>query len=383
MKIKPFGVEEWMNKYEMEAVYNIAETCVDSLTVEELLELSGEKDKILKDITGMRVTYGNIHGHPQLKELISSLYASVKPENILTSTGGISANFLALFTLVEPGYKVVSVAPTYQQLYSLPEAFGACVKLLKLQPENDFLPDMEELERLCRDGVDLIILNNPNNPTGALMDRALMESIAELARQKDAWILCDEAYRGLEHKEEDKVPSMADIYEKAVVTGSMSKVFSLAGLRLGWVAGPSDFIRECALRRDYTTISCGQIDEALALVALKNKEKILVRNLSIVRESVEIVDSWVKSEERIKWVKPKAGTTGFLFYDYAKPSEEFCIDLFRTNGTFLVPGKCFDRENWLRIGYAYGKETLKKGLEGLSSYLRKLEEANVGRVTLL
>ncbi|MCD6182967.1 MAG: aminotransferase [Thermovirga sp.] len=381
MKIKPFGVEEWMNKYEMEAVYNIAETCVDSLTVNELLELSGKKEEVLEEITKMRVTYGNIHGHPHLRELIATLYSSVKPENVLTTTGGISANFLALFTIVEPGDKVISVAPTYQQLYSLPEALGAEVSLLQLRPENNFLPNLEELKELSKDGVDLIILNNPNNPTGALMDKGFLEKIAEIARQKGAWVLCDEAYRGLEHKEEDKTPSMVDVYEKAVATGSMSKVFSLAGLRLGWLTGPSEFIRECALRRDYTTISCGQIDEALALVALENKDKILARNLSIVRESVEIVDNWVKSEERISWVKPKAGTTGFLHYDYAKPSEEFCIELFRTNGTFLVPGKCFDRENWLRIGYAYGKETLRKGLKGLSSYLRKLEKEGVGRVS--
>jgi len=378
MDIKPFAVEEWMNAYETEAVHNIAETCVDSLTVEELLELSGEKDKILDEILGTRLTYGFIPGNPRLRELLAGLYRKATSEDILVTSGGISANFLALYTLVKPGDKVICVAPTYQQLYSVPESFGAEVRLLELRPEKGFLPDVGELEDLAKDGVDVIILNNPNNPTGALMDEQRLEEIIGIARTKGAWVLCDEAYRGLEHDSETAVLSVTDLYEKGVATGSMSKVFSLAGLRLGWVTGPKDFIADCFRHRDYTTISCGSIDEILAVSALKNKEKILERNRAIVKESLAILDEWVKSEKRVDWVKPRAGTTAFLSYDYDVLSEEFCIGLFRTNGTFLVPGKCFDREYWLRIGYAYGKETLVEGLEGLSAYLRKLEGQGVG-----
>ncbi|MFP4482303.1 MAG: aminotransferase [Thermovirgaceae bacterium] len=379
MDIKTFAVEEWMNTHEMEAVHNIAETCVDSLTVEELLELSGEKEKILEKILATRLTYGFIPGTPRLRELLTELYGNAKPENILVTSGGISANFLALYTLVRPGDRVVCVAPTYQQLYSVPESFGADVKLLPLRPEKGFLPDPKELERLASNGLDLVVLNNPNNPTGALMDEKHLKEIVGIAKKKGAWILCDEAYRGLEHDPEDSVPSVVDLYEKAVATGSMSKVFSLAGLRLGWVSGPEEFITDCFHHRDYTTISCGRIDEVLAVTALEKRKKLLERNRKIVTESVAIVDEWVKREERVDWVKPRAGTTAFLSYDYDIPSEEFCIGLFRMNGTFLVPGKCFDREYWLRIGYAYGKETLKKGLDGLSAWLRELEKQGVGR----
>lgn len=378
MDIKTFAVEEWMNTHEMEAVHNIAETCVDSLTVEELLELSGEKERILEKILSTRLTYGFIPGTPRLRELLAGLYENAGEGNLLVTSGGISANFLALYTLVRPGDKVVCVAPTYQQLYSVPESFGADVRLLQLRPEKDFLPDPEELERLAADGLDLLVLNNPNNPTGALMEERHLKEIIGIAEKHDAWVLCDEAYRGLEHEIGVGVPSVVDLYEKAVATGSMSKVFSLAGLRLGWVCGPEGFIVDCFHHRDYTTISCGRIDEILAVTALENRGKLLDRNRTIVRESVAIVDEWVKSEERIDWVKPRAGTTAFLSYDYDIPSEEFCIGLFRMNGTFLVPGKCFDREYWLRIGYAYGKETLKKGLQGFSAWLRKLEEEGVG-----
>ncbi len=370
MEIKPFGVEQWMNRWETLAVNNIAETCVDSLFLYELLELSERKEEILVDLLGTRMTYGDIKGSEKLRELIAELYEARDPETILVMNGGSAANFLTLFTLVNPGDRVISVWPTYQQLTSIPEAFGASVDILELRPENSWLPDTDELEKMSESGVDLICLNNPNNPTGSLMDREMLEKIAGIARQHGAWVLCDEAYRGLVHEPGVSVPSMADIYEKGVSTGSMSKVFSLAGLRSGWMAGPQEFIEEAFARRDYTTISCGPLVDTLAVVALENREKIMERNLEIIRESVALLGEWVDSEPVFHWVRPRAGTTAFVGYDLDIPSDEFCIDLLGSTGTFLLPGSCFGIEKRLRFGYAYGTEALKRGLESVSEWVR-------------
>ncbi len=370
MKIRPFGVEEWMNRWETLAVNNIAETCVDSLTLYELLEISGDTERIMADLLGTRLTYGDITGSRKLRDLIASLYEGRDPDSILIMNGGSAANFLALFTLVNPGDRVISVWPTYQQMTSIPEAFGAIVDLLPLRPENSWLPDLEELREMALGGVDLICINNPNNPTGSLMENSLLEEIAEIARKHGAWVLCDEAYRGLVHEPGVFVASMSDVYEKGVSTGSFSKVFSLAGLRSGWMAGPREFIAEAFSRRDYTTISCGPLIDTLAVVALENRERIMERNLRIIRDGVAILEKWVDSEKQINWVKPRAGTTAFLGYDLDIPSDELCIDLLGTTGTFLLPGKCFGIEKRLRIGYAYGTETLKKGLESVSEWLK-------------
>ena len=371
MEIKPFGVEQWMNRWETLAVNNIAETCVDSLFLYELLELSERKEEILVDLLGTRMTYGDIKGSEGLRRLIAGLYEERNPETVLVMNGGSAANFLTLFTLVNPGDRVISVWPTYQQLTSIPEAFGARVDILELRPGNSWLPDTDELEKMSENGVDLICLNNPNNPTGSLMDREMLEKIAGIARQHGAWVLCDEAYRGLVHEPGVSVPSMADIYEKGVSTGSMSKVFSLAGLRSGWMAGPQEFIEEAFARRDYTTISCGPLVDALAVVALENREKIMKRNLEIIRESVALLGEWVDSEPAFHWVRPRAGTTAFVGYDLDIPSDEFCIDLLGSTGTFLLPGSCFGIEKRLRFGYAYGTEALKRGLESVSGWVRQ------------
>jgi aspartate/methionine/tyrosine aminotransferase len=372
MNITPFKVEEWMNAYEKEAVYNIAETCVDSLTVRELISLSDDPDEFFRSLYNKKLTYGHIEGSLQFRTLIARLYQTVKAENVLVTNGAIGANFLLFYTLVKPGDEVVSVHPTYQQLYSVPESLGAEVKLLKLRPENGFLPDLDELRSLVSDKTKLICINNPNNPSGALMEQGMLEEVVQIARSCGAYLLCDEVYRGLYQTPDTNAPSIADLYEKGISTGSMSKVFSLAGLRLGWIAAPLEVIKDCMRYRDYTTISCGMLDDILAVHALKNYDKIMERSLSIVRENGKILDDWVQAEPAISYVKPKAGTTALLKYDVSMPSEQFCIQLFKANGAFLTPGSCFDMEGWVRIGYACHAEVLKEGLARVSEFMRTL-----------
>ena len=377
MKIRPFGVEEWMNTYENDAVANIAETCVDSLTVEALLDLSGRKEPLLEQIRSLRLSYGDIPGSDRLRDLVAGLYARQSRDNVLIMNGGAAANFLSLYTLVEAGDEVVSVWPTYQQLTSIPESFGATVKLLPLEPEGAFLPDVERLKALVSEKTRLICINNPNNPTGALMERPLLEAVVDVARSVGAWIHCDEVYRGLVHEPGLEIPSVADLYEKGISTGSLSKTYSLAGLRLGWIVGPADFIARCFSRRDYTTISCGRIDDLLGSVALEAREALLERNLSIVRRSAAVLREWVDGEARLDWVPPKAGTTAFIRYDYDLPSEVFCRRLFEGDGTFIVPGSAFDRDRWFRIGYAFDPVMLRHGLDRISAFLRRLEASGL------
>ncbi len=374
MEIKAFEVEEWMNKYEDDAKYNIAETCVESLKVGELLDIASiERDEFFGKLAETKLTYGAIPGSAALREEITKLYHSKKTiDNVIVTNGGIGANFLALFTLVRPGDEIVAVYPTYQQLYSLPEALGAKVRRLRLEPEDGYIPDMNKLRTLVKSNTRAIVINTPNNPTGACFGEEIMREIAEIAGKAGAWVVCDEVYRGLEHEGSYSVPSIADIYEKGVSTSSMSKVYSLAGLRLGWVTADEAFIKECFKHRDYNIISCGMIDDALALIALKNKEKILGRNLKIVRENKKVLADWVESTGGISFVLPNAGTTALIKYDHDMGSEDLCRRMFEYNGAFVVPGSCFEFENHFRIGYAPKKEVLIEGLAAVSAFLQQL-----------
>ena len=374
MKIKPFGVEEWMNEYENDAVYNLGETCVKSITVKELLDFQGRGKEALEEIYEMQLTYGAIHGTDKLRKEVADLYETGGITNVVIAHGGIGANHLVFSALVEPGDEVISVMPTYQQHYSIPEAMGATVKILPLTSENDFLPDLSELKKMVSKNTKLIAINNPNNPSGSLMDKKCLEEIAAVAKEFDAYILSDEVYRGLSHEGEAFGPSIFDLYDKGISTGSMSKVFSLAGLRIGWIMASENTVREINIHRDYNTISCGKIDDFLAGIALEHKEKILSRNRRLILENAKILEAWVKREPRISYTKPKAGTTAFIKYDYQIKSKDLALRLLRDTGTFVVPGEALEQEGYLRIGYANDPEAVREGLKKISEFFRMLEE---------
>ena len=362
MKIKPFAVEEWMNAWEVGAKYNIAETCVDSISMNELFELTGEdKTEFLNRLCARRLSYGDIEGLPEFRKGVCGLYKTLNIENIVPTHGASGANHHVFYSLISPGDRVVSIMPTYQQLYSIPESYGADVQILHLSKENNYLPDLEKLRRLVTPKTKMICINNPNNPTGALMSEQMLREIVEIARSADAWILCDEVYRHLS-QEDGWCPSIVDLYEKGISVSSMSKVFSLAGLRLGWIATHDmSVVKSCLSHRDYNLVSCGVFDEMLAAAALKHRDKLLERSRKIVRENLQILDDWVGSEPHVSYVKPKAGTTALVYYDLDIPSYEFCEEMYKKTGAFVTPGDCFEVPHSMRIGYAYGKQDLIDG----------------------
>lgn len=374
MEIKDFEVEQWMNLWETKCTHNVAETCVYSLSLDQLFELTGgDKQAFLDAFAARRLTYGDIEGRPDLLSGIAKLYRTVAPEHIIPTHGAAGANALVLSTLVNPGDHVVSVMPTYQQLYSIPEALGADVAIMHLKQENDYLPDLAELKALVTPETKMICLNNPNNPTGALMSEAQLQQIVDIARSVDAYILCDEVYRHLTQTD-DWCPSIADLYEKGISVSSMSKVFSLAGLRLGWIATRDAAALKAFLsHRDYNLISCGLFDDAAASVALAHRDVMLRRNQAIVRENLAILDAWVDEHEHFYYTKPKAGTTALVYYDYDIPSYEFCKEMYHKTGAFVTPGDCFEQPHSMRIGYACDKQTLKDGLAAIAAFADTLE----------
>ncbi|MGI9365834.1 MAG: aminotransferase [Rhizobiaceae bacterium] len=370
MHIEPFGVELWMNEWETKCEWNLAETCVESITIGELLTLAGKNDQSLADLLPMKMTYGAIEGSESLRCQVAALYDDQDLSNVMITHGTIGANMLVHKSLINAGDRVVAVVPTYQQHYSIPASIGADVQKLKLREEDGWLPDLDELRTLARSGTRLIALNNPNNPTGALMDRSLLEEIAVIARRIDAWILCDEVYRGTDQDGTGTTASIVDVYEKGISTASMSKAYSLAGLRLGWIVAPQNVIETVMIHRDYDTISVGMIDDHFADMALEHGEKLLARSRSITRENLELLEAFVDSEPLISWRKPRSGTTALLKYELPMSSRELCVSLLQETGTMFTPGSALDMEGYIRIGYANNPAILNEGLGRFSAFLK-------------
>lgn len=344
------------------------------MSLDELFALTGEnKQAFLNAFCQRRLTYGDIVGKPELREGICDLFKTLCPDEVAhhARRSGRQITWPCMRSFAPATTSSACCRPISSCIpFRSPSARR--VDLLPLREENGFLPDLDELRSLIKPNTRLICLNNPNNPTGALMDQPMLEAIVAMAREVGAYVLCDEVYRHLTQTDVWSA-SIVDLYEQGISIGSMSKVFSLAGLRLGWVAShDADFINACLSRRDYSLISCGMFDEAVASLALRHSHALLARNRGIVRDNLAILTDWVEKEKRVHFVRPQAGTTALLFYDSPMPSYVFCEKLLAQTGALLTPGACFELEGCARIGYACDGNELKAGLAAISSTLDTL-----------
>ncbi|KAJ5748639.1 uncharacterized protein N7511_010335 [Penicillium nucicola] len=392
VKIEAFAVEQWMDKYETIAKYNTAETCCASISIDDLRALSEDKESNpLTELQSTKLTYGAIRGSDKLRTTLANLYSAKTPaqlpkDNVLITAGAIQANFLLLYTLVGPGDHVICHYPTYQQLYSVPASLGAEVSLWKSKEADGWQLDLGELKSLIRPNTKLIIINNPQNPTGAIVPHETLKQLVEIAREKSIILHADEVYRPIFHgisPMDSKFPSslISLGYERTVVTGSVSKAYSLAGLRVGWIASrDKSIIESCANTRDYTTISVGQIDDAIASFALSPDciHNLLKRNIELARTNLAILEKFIEDHRwACDWVKPQAGTTAFVrFNKMGKPVDDvaFCEMVLERTGVMLVPGSlCFgggeDFKGYVRIGFVPETEVLEKGLEALRVFM--------------
>ncbi len=385
MKIADFKVERWMDAYETKCEINIAESCVDSLTLEDVLCLSTmnhgktneavfqlRKQEFVSDLMNMKMTYGSIEGSEYLKKGIQSLYETVEPDQIVVTHGAIAANYLVLMSLVESTDEVITVIPTYQQHYSVPESIGAKVHKIQLKSENNFKLDLEELKSLVNENTKLISFANPNNPTGAELDEATLKEVVEIAKSVDAYVLSDEAYRGLNLECDAFTPSIVDLYDKGISTSSMSKTYALAGLRTGWVCGSRELIELINIRRDYNHISCSMVDDYISAIALENKEAIVERSKNIIKTNLEIVDAWIADNPGFSYVKPKAGPVIVIKYDLTMSSKDFCKSLLDQKSVLVIPGDVLDIPNHFRVGIGNDTEGLKEGLARIADFYNSL-----------
>ena len=374
MKLEPIALEVWLNENEKDCKYNLAETCCASISVRELLTLAGNEKEHLETLLDLKMTYGAIYGSDALRNSIASLFEGQTSENVAVTHGGVGANALTIMSLVEHGDRVISAMPNYPQLYCMPQALGADVHFWHLQEDKGWLHSIDELEKLANTKTKLICITNPNNPTGALLNDTQLRSIVDIARGCDAWVLCDESYRGIALADGADISSIVDLYEKGVSTGSLSKPYSLAGLRVGWAVGNTGFIAKGNVCRDYHIISICAINDYLATLALENRAQLLLRSSKIVDENVEHLSAWIQSQPKLSFQPPKGGTATLVRYAYDLPSVEFCLKLLKETGVFIVPGSVLGVENTFRLGCGSDPAQFRLGLELLANWLEHLKQ---------
>ncbi|CAB4252109.1 similar to Saccharomyces cerevisiae YJL060W BNA3 Kynurenine aminotransferase, catalyzes formation of kynurenic acid from kynurenine [Maudiozyma barnettii] len=361
-----FAVEQFMDKFETQAKYNLGETCCYSLSLDDIEQLSGNRYELDRS---MRLTYRDIKGSEELRALIATIYGNtLTKDNVLVSNGAIASNYLLYYTLVGKGDHVICVDPTYSQLYSVPEMFGAEVDHLKLTKEDDYIPNVETLAKMVKKNTKLIIINNPNNPLGSVIPNNIMKDICQLCEKHDIYLHSDEVYRPMFHSLEegfDLPESACDLYSKAIVTCSMSKAYSVAGIRLGWmITQDKQVLRDAASRRDYNTISVSVIDDRIAQYVLRNADKVIARNMNLCKENYHYLTEFInKNKEDFEYVgTPQGGTVCLLKTKEINDTYGFAEFLATEFNVLAVPGEVFNFPGTLRIGYGNSKNDLVEGL---------------------
>ena len=269
MRIETFRMERMQCLYEHEVDYNLSESGVQPMTVEELL---GGEDAV-RAFLSTEIGYPQSNGSLALRERIASFYPGAAPDNITVVNGGSEANFVTLWTLLDHGNRLAFMIPNYMQGWGLGRHFGAGTDTFRLRVRKEngqkrWALDVDELERAVTKDTAAILVTNPNNPTGSVLSQDEMDAVVAVAKRARAWLIADEIYRGAE-LDGALTPTFWGRYDKLVVTSGMSKAFALPGLRLGWMVAPPKLIEQLWVHHDYTTLTPGALSERLANLAME------------------------------------------------------------------------------------------------------------------
>jgi aspartate/methionine/tyrosine aminotransferase len=351
MHIAPFKLERYFAKHEFSAAHLLSPSDCESLSLAELLQLADAGGKALWE--RLSLGYTESAGHPALRTEVARLYSSMPPRNVLIAAPE-EAIFLATNTLLEPGDRVVAVAPAYQSLHEIPRAIGCELTPWQLEPgPKGWRLDLDRLADTLTDRTRMLILNFPHNPTGFLPTRDELRLILDLAAARGIHVFSDEMYRLLEHDPAARLPSVCDLYERGIALSGLSKTFGLPGLRIGWlVTADTRALDRCLALKDYTTICSSAPSEILAILALRAKQTILARNLAIVRRNLQLArELFAAHKDLLEWIPPRGGSTAFPRWLADAPVERFCERMLESHDVMIVPGSLFDSPgNHFRIG---------------------------------
>lgn len=381
MNIESFALERWMTRWELDVEYDIAESGILPLSLDELYELVGEDvaSSTEREIHRMLLGYSEARGTSALRSTIAASYERATEDDILVTSGAIEANYLLFHSLLSAGDHVIAASPAYQQLHSVPRSIGADLDLWDVVSPEGFAYDLDRLEALIRPNTRMVILNSPHNPTGAMLNGRQMVDVVALTEQSGAWILSDEAYRWLEHPGGEKLPPpLHDLSDRAISVGTLSKPFGLPGLRVGWLAATAEIAQATWGLRDYISLSPAKMSDVIAAMVITHRDRILPRNDEIIAGNLDTARRWfTENADIVQWSEPKAGLLAMMRYDLPIASLPPADGLARDAGVMLAPGSTFGLEHHLRIGIGQRHDLFAEGLRRTAAYMRSARFQNM------
>ena len=346
-----FQLEEWFERYEFDVDHLLGSSSCAGMTIEELFEITGET-----------VDFGELSlgatpgpGSDELREAISTWYDKQAPKNIYITSSSTEAIFLLIESILSSGDSMVAMFPMYPALYQLAEDNGAEIRYWHLRHENGFELDFDELKELVDETTKLIVINNPNNPTGQIMLTDDLRQMVQFSKEHGIQLWVDEVFRGITVDGGPTTPSIRDIDSTTISTGSMSKSFGLSGLRVGWIAAPEEVLEAFRHIRFYTTVTAPVMEQKIATVAHRNWDKVMGRNQAILDRNYTFLKQWMGDRSHIfDWVEPKGGPVTFPKFIDSVNTDDFCLKLAEDYSVLVPSGNySFNAEGFIRIGFGH------------------------------
>jgi len=369
MPFTRFELERWQSTWEHRVHINLAESGVHAMSVAELLALAGDSADV---VTSIPLDYGHSDGSDGLRAAIAGLYPGASPDQVTVTIGSAEANFVVCWTLFRQARRVAICAPTYMQMWGLADNFGITVAPFWLEMDRGWEPDPDAVVRALAPGTDIVIVTDPNNPTGHVLSQATRELILERTRAVGAWLVVDEVYQGAEHRG-DPSRTWWSAWERTIVVSGLSKAYGLPGLRIGWFVSPTAFREELLSRHDYTVIGAGPLADALALRAVRSRNAIFARTRGIVTTNYSVLAEWLSSFNGLfAWKPPECGAICFVSLGGAPSTLDLVERARAEHDVLLVPGEHFNMPGWLRLGFGNRTDELRRALAILEPLFRRL-----------
>jgi aspartate/methionine/tyrosine aminotransferase len=367
-----FRLESYFSRWEFRAQYNLAASDSETWSISELLGLANTSE--LAAWQGLRLGYTQTFGDPQLREELAATYSNIDAANVLCFSGGEEGLFAAFHCILSPDDHAVVVVPSYQSAEALPRRICR-VTGVALRADDSWRLDLDELVDAIVPETRMLVINFPNNPTGASVTAAQLEDIVSIARERGIYLLSDEAYRGLERPGAKPLPQVADLYDRGLSLGVLSKAYGLPGLRVGWIAcRDRDIIRQMERFKHYLSICGSAPSEVLARIAVRERLRLWERNTRLLTQNLSYAQRFFENHATLfDWLPPDGGCVTYPRYLGLDGVEAFCANAVEAAGVLLLPASVFHSDlaplpsDRFRLGL--GRANFADALAELSRFL--------------
>jgi len=359
-------LEGWMRDYYFETDLDIGSSGVHPYSFAEVREMTGLTTAELD-----RVSFEDSWtlGGPGLRQALADRFAGGEMARVMVTHGSSEAIFLSMTALLRPGDEVIVLDPIYQQLRGVAEAIGCELRPWPLTFDDGFRPDLAALAEAVTDRTAMIVVNFPHNPTGVTLTAEQQRALVDIAAGVGAYLVWDAAFAEISYAG-PALPDPGGWYPRALCFGTFSKVYGLPGMRIGWCLAAPEILERMAGVRDYVSLHLSPLVELIAEHVVRHGDRFVAPRRELAVRNRGVLGDWVSAHpDDVRWVPPDGGVTAFVHLPAAHDVEQFCRDLAVKQRVLLVPGTCFGRPGFARLGFGCPTADLTEALDRLGEHL--------------